>query len=60
MSEVMGTRPDNSGVNRGLRASVLDRFPPDDRSTLAFPREIVSFFFEQSETVEVVPAGKEE
>ena len=34
-----------------LRASVLDRFPHKDRSTLAFPPEITKFFFDDNEVV---------
>jgi hypothetical protein len=34
-----------------LTASVLDRFPAEDRSTIAFPPEIVNFFFSGNERI---------
>jgi len=39
------------GHERILRASVLDRYPSIDRSTVAFPSDLVEFFFEYKETV---------
>jgi hypothetical protein len=34
---------------------VLDKFPSNDRSTIAFPKEMVNFFYEKEERIKVVP-----
>lgn len=60
ISDTTGRSSENRGAKRGLRASVLDRFPVEDRSRIAFPKELVSYFFDNRERIEIIPNGKED
>ncbi len=60
ISDTTGRSSENRGAKRGLRATILDRFPAEDRSQIAFPKELVSYFFDNRERIEIIPTGKED
>jgi hypothetical protein len=60
ISDTTGRSSENKGTKRGLRASILARFPAEDRSKIAFPSELVSYFYDNRERIEIIPVGKED
>ena len=46
---ILDTNEELGDISRHLKPSVLERYPNIDRPSIAFPTELVDFFFDKNE-----------